>query len=52
MANDLNAGRRLELESLNGTVVRLGCEHGVPTPCNFAIYAALKPYANGAPELP
>ncbi len=52
MANDLNAGRRLELESLNGTVVRLGCEHGVPTPCNFAIYAALKPYINGALELP
>ncbi|MSQ06600.1 MAG: 2-dehydropantoate 2-reductase, partial [Dehalococcoidia bacterium] len=52
MANDLNAGRRLELESLNGTVVRLGREHGVPTPYNFAIYAALKPYVNGAPELP
>jgi 2-dehydropantoate 2-reductase len=51
MANDLNAGRRLELESLNGTVVRLGREHGVPTPCNSSIYAALKPYIQGAPEL-
>ena len=52
MANDLTAGRRLELESLNGAVVRLGAEHGVPTPYNFAIYAALRPYANGAPSLP
>jgi 2-dehydropantoate 2-reductase len=45
---DLAAGRRLEIETLNGTVVRLGREHGVPTPANFAVYAALKPYAGGA----
>ena len=42
-------GRRLEIETLNGTVVRLGQERGVPTPANFAVYAALKPYADGAP---
>ena len=42
-------GRRLEIETLNGTVVRLGRERGVPTPANFAVYAALKPYAEGAP---
>lgn len=48
---DLAAGRRLELEALHGTVVRLGREHGVHTPFNFAIYAALKPYANGVPTL-
>lgn len=47
---DLAAGRRLELESLNGTVVRMGRELGVDTPYNFAIYAALKPYVNGAPN--
>ncbi len=46
---DLAAGRRLELETLNGTVVRLGRERGIPTPFNFAIYAALKPYADGGP---
>jgi 2-dehydropantoate 2-reductase len=46
---DLAAGRRLEIETLNGTVVRLGRQHGVPTPANFAVYAALKPYADGAP---
>jgi 2-dehydropantoate 2-reductase len=50
MYYDLAAGRRLELEVLNGTVVRLGDEHGIPTPINFAIYAALKPYLNGAPS--
>ena len=52
MYYDLAAGRRLELEFLNGTVVRLGREHGIPTPLNFAIYAALKPYADGAPTMP
>ena len=47
MYDDLIAGRRLELEVLNGTVVRLADEFGIPTPINFAIYAALKPYLNG-----
>jgi 2-dehydropantoate 2-reductase len=47
--NDLLAGRRLELESLNGAVVRLGEDSHVPVPLNFAIYAALKPYVNGLP---
>jgi ketopantoate reductase len=37
------------VETLNGTVVRLGRERGVPTPFNFAIYAALKPFENGPP---
>ena len=49
---DLAGGRRLELESLNGEVVRRGREHSVQTPLNFAIYAALRPYINGAPALP
>lgn len=49
---DLAGGRRLELESLNGEVVRLGREHGIETPLNFAIYAALRPYVDGAPPLP
>ncbi len=50
MYYDLAAGRRLELEVLNGTVVRLGSEYEIPTPINFAIYAALKPYLNGKPS--
>ena len=48
MAFDLLAGRRLEIEALNGTMVRLGQEHGMSLPFNYAIYAALKPYTNGA----
>jgi 2-dehydropantoate 2-reductase len=50
MYYDLAGGRRLELDVLNGTVVRLGSEHGIPTPINFAIYAALKPYLDGTPS--
>ncbi len=49
---DLAAGRRLEIDTLNGAAVRLGRERGVPTPLNFAIYAALKPYAAGTPASP
>lgn len=52
MYYDLVAGRRLELEALNGTVVRLGHKFGVPVPINSVIYAALKPYAEGTPLLP
>jgi 2-dehydropantoate 2-reductase len=49
---DLIAGRRLEIDYFNGTAVRLGHTLGIPTPLNFAIYAALKPYADGPPTLP
>ena len=48
MLMDLSAGRRLELDSLNGAVVRMGEKAGIPTPFNLAVYAALKPYINGA----
>jgi len=41
---DLTAGRRTELETLLGTVVRLGERYGVPTPAARAIYAALRPH--------
>ncbi len=49
---DLAHKHRLELEALNGAVVRLGSQHGVPTPLNFAISAALRPFLNGAPVFP
>ena len=42
MHKDLEAGRPLELDALNGAVVRLGRELGVPTPANEAIYGLLK----------
>lgn len=46
---DIEAGRRLETDDLNGKIVRLGREHGIATPLNFAIYAALKPFVAGTP---
>jgi 2-dehydropantoate 2-reductase len=49
MAVDLIRGNRLELPWLAGKVVALGRKHGIPTPSNAAVLAALKPYANGAP---
>ncbi len=39
---DLEMGRRLEIDALNGTVVRLGEEHAIPTPSNRFVYACLK----------
>lgn len=39
---DLEAGKRLEIDALNGTVMRLGEEHGVSTPTNRFIYLCLK----------
>jgi 2-dehydropantoate 2-reductase len=48
--HDLAQGRRLELEALHGHAVRLGERHGIPTPMLFAVYAALKPYADGPPQ--
>ncbi len=51
LANDLAAGRRLELEALHGHAVRLGQRLGIATPTLFAVYAALKPHAEGgSPE--
>ena len=50
MTVDLERGNRLELPWLGGKLVALGRELGVPTPTLSVLYAALKPYANGAPE--
>ncbi|MGC9334531.1 MAG: ketopantoate reductase family protein [Anaerolineae bacterium] len=47
MLVDLQAGRRLELEAMNGTVVRHSHETGIPTPVHRVVYAALKPSAAG-----
>ena len=45
MHHDLNAGNRLELPWLAGTVVRLGRAHDIPTPVCQTVYAALLPKA-------
>jgi 2-dehydropantoate 2-reductase len=41
-AQDLARGKRTEIESLNGYIVRRGAELGVATPNNFALYALVK----------
>lgn len=41
-AQDLARGKRTEIDSLNGYIVRRGSELGVATPSNFALYALVK----------
>ncbi len=50
MQYDLEQGRRLELPWLSGALVRLGREHGVPTPMHAFIAAVLGPWVNGQPR--
>jgi 2-dehydropantoate 2-reductase len=47
MYTDLQRGNRLELEWLNGLMVKLGEEVGVPTPCHTAVMMALNLHAMG-----
>ncbi len=50
LLDDLEAGRRLELDWLTGAVLRLGARHGVPTPVTAAYHRALTPLAAGSPR--
>ncbi len=34
MCQDIRAGRRTEIDFINGSVVRLGRQYGIPTPCH------------------
>ena len=49
MANDLDAGRPLELPWLAGAVVRRSQRVGLPATANRFVAAALGPYARGTP---
>ena len=49
MHADFENGRSTELEALNGAVVRMGKETGIPTPVNEFIYAILAPLKDGTP---
>ncbi|RPJ60987.1 MAG: 2-dehydropantoate 2-reductase [Acidobacteria bacterium] len=44
---DLQAGKRIEVEALPGSVVRRGRAAGIATPIMEALYAVLKPYEKG-----
>ncbi len=45
---DLQAGRRIEVEALQGSVVRRAAEVGVPVPIMATLYSVLKLHAGGA----
>ena len=49
MLHDLLAGRRLEAPWLCGGVARMSAEQGLPSPVNRTLFAALKPFIDGAP---
>jgi 2-dehydropantoate 2-reductase len=41
-AQDLNRGRRTEIEALNGYIARRGAELGIPVPVNHALFTLVK----------
>ena len=48
MLHDLEAGNRLEAPWLSGAVARMAREVGVAAPVHATLYAAVKPYVDGA----
>ncbi len=48
MAHDLEAGNKLEAPWLCGAVARMARESGIEAPVNATVFAALKPYIDGA----
>jgi 2-dehydropantoate 2-reductase len=46
---DLAQGKRIEVEALQGAVVRRAAALGLPVPVMATLYALLKPFAGGAP---
>lgn len=48
MLHDLQAGRRLEAPWLCGGVARMAAAQGLPCPVNRTLFAALKPFVEGA----
>ena len=49
MLDDLNRGKRLELNYLNGDIAARGAKHGIETPVHSFVTAALQMYVDGAP---
>ncbi len=48
---DLSQGKRIEVEALQGSVVRRGARAGVATPVMATLYAVLKLHAGGPPAI-
>ena len=47
---DLEQGKRIEVEALQGAAVRRAKKHGVQVPIVSTLYAVLKPWAEGPPK--
>jgi 2-dehydropantoate 2-reductase len=47
---DLEFGKRIEVEALQGAALRRAKKHGLDTPIVSTLYAALKPWENGNPK--
>jgi 2-dehydropantoate 2-reductase len=50
MLLDLEAGKPLELPWLAARICELGAGHGIDTPANRAVVAALEPFVHGRPD--
>jgi 2-dehydropantoate 2-reductase len=48
---DLEQGKRIEVEALQGAAVRRAAKHGVAVPIVSSLYALLKPWENGRPKV-
>jgi 2-dehydropantoate 2-reductase len=47
---DLEQGKRIEVEALQGAALRRAAGHGVPVPITATLYAALKAWESGNPR--
>jgi 2-dehydropantoate 2-reductase len=47
MLQDIEKGRRTEIDSINGKIVEVGKEHGVETPVNSVLLALIKGIEEG-----
>jgi 2-dehydropantoate 2-reductase len=50
MLQDVQAGRRTEIDYLNGAVVRLGQKHGIATPSNDAVSCLIRARESALPQ--
>jgi 2-dehydropantoate 2-reductase len=47
---DLEIGKRIEVEALQGAAIRRAAKHDLAMPIISTLYAILKPWANGDPK--
>jgi 2-dehydropantoate 2-reductase len=50
MLQDVENGRRTEIDAINGAVAHLGTEHGVPTPVNATVAGLIRALEEGYPS--